>query len=70
MFALAANTVTTIMTVQQITEKLQKKSIVEGERLQFATVVKAYVTEINLDGPLEDIISIKWYTQFLRNIIF
>lgn len=52
------------MTVQQITEKLQKKAIVEGERLQFATIVKAKITEINLDGPLKNLISIKWYTFF------
>ncbi|XP_025986198.1 meiosis-specific with OB domain-containing protein [Solenopsis invicta] len=52
------DTVTTVMTVQQITEKLQKKAMV-GERLQFATIVKASVTEINLDSPLKDVTSIK-----------
>lgn len=49
------------MTIQQITEKLQKKSNMEGERFQFATIVKASVTEMNLDGSLKDLISIKWY---------
>ncbi|XP_011638034.1 meiosis-specific with OB domain-containing protein isoform X1 [Pogonomyrmex barbatus] len=53
------DTITTIMTVQQITEKLHKKATADGERLQFAAIVKASVTEINLDGPLKDIISIK-----------
>ncbi|KAG5327146.1 MEIOB protein, partial [Pseudoatta argentina] len=53
-------TITTVMTVQQITEKLQKnKATAEGERLQFATIVRASVTEMNLDGPLKDVISIK-----------
>jgi len=54
------------MTVQQITEKLQKKAITEGERLQFATVVRASITEMNLDGPLKDVISIKWYGFFIH----
>ncbi|KAH0951352.1 hypothetical protein HN011_005102 [Eciton burchellii] len=53
------DTVTTIMTVQQITEKLRKKTIADGERLQFATIVKAAITEINLDGPFRNVISIK-----------
>ncbi|XP_070529514.1 meiosis-specific with OB domain-containing protein isoform X2 [Cardiocondyla obscurior] len=53
------DTITTVMTVQQITEKLQRKVITEGERLQFATIVKASVTEMNLDGPIKDVISIK-----------
>ncbi|GAB1864364.1 Meiosis-specific with OB domain-containing protein isoform X1 [Camponotus japonicus] len=53
------NTITTVMTIQQITEKLQKKSNMEGERFQFATIVKASVTEMNLDGSLKDVISIK-----------
>ncbi|XP_050447497.1 meiosis-specific with OB domain-containing protein [Cataglyphis hispanica] len=53
------NTITTVMTIQQITEKLQRKTNVEGERLQFATIVKASVTEMNLDGSLKDVISVK-----------
>ncbi|XP_012234847.1 meiosis-specific with OB domain-containing protein isoform X2 [Linepithema humile] len=53
------DTITTVMTVQQITEKLQKKVTVEGERLQFAAIVKVSVTEMNLDGSLQDVISIK-----------
>ncbi|XP_012536958.1 meiosis-specific with OB domain-containing protein [Monomorium pharaonis] len=53
------DTITTIMTVQQITEKLQKKAVTVGERLQFATIVKASITEMNLDGPLKDVISTK-----------
>ncbi|KYM76437.1 Uncharacterized protein C16orf73 like protein [Atta colombica] len=52
--------ITTVMTVKQITEKLQKNKVTaEGERLQFATIVRASVTEMNLDGPLKDVISIK-----------
>lgn len=58
---LTADTITTVMTVQQITEKLQRKATTEGERLQFATIVRASITEMNLDGPLKDVISIKWY---------
>ncbi|TGZ49495.1 meiosis-specific with OB domain-containing protein [Temnothorax longispinosus] len=53
------DTITTVMTVQQITEKLQRKPTTEGERLQFATIVRASVTEMNLDGPLKDVIFIK-----------
>ncbi|EZA55018.1 hypothetical protein X777_04482 [Ooceraea biroi] len=58
-YALTADTVTTVMTIQQVTEKLQKKALAEDERLQFATIVKASVIEINLDGPLKTVVSIK-----------
>jgi len=59
------------MTVQQITEKLQKnKATAEGERLQFATIVRASVTEMNLDGPLKDVISIKWYFIFILTLYY
>lgn len=57
------------MTIQQITEKLQKKANTEGERLQFATIVKASVTEMNLDGSLKDVISVKWYFSEIEFII-
>lgn len=57
------------MTIQQITEKLRKKANTEGERLQFATIVKASVTEMNLDGSLKDVISIKWYFSEIAFII-
>ncbi|XP_072752285.1 meiosis-specific with OB domain-containing protein isoform X2 [Anoplolepis gracilipes] len=53
------NTITTVMTIQQITEKLQKKTNMKDERLQFAAIVRASVTEINLDGSLKDLISVK-----------
>ncbi|XP_032679792.1 meiosis-specific with OB domain-containing protein [Odontomachus brunneus] len=52
------DTITTVMTIQQITEKLQKKASMDGERLQFATIVKALVTEMNLED-LPNVISIK-----------
>lgn len=57
------------MTIQQITEKLQKKVNMEGERFQFATIVKASVTEMNLDGSLKDVISIKWYFNYIAFIM-
>lgn len=57
------------MTIQQITEKLQKKANMEGERFQFATIVKALVTEMNLDGSLKDVISIKWYLNHIAFIM-
>lgn len=57
------------MTIQQITEKLQRKTNMEGERLQFATIVKASVTEMNLDGSLKDVISVKWYFSYIEFII-
>ncbi|XP_020292255.1 meiosis-specific with OB domain-containing protein [Pseudomyrmex gracilis] len=53
------DTITTVMTVQQITEKLQKKVATEGERMQFATIVRASITEMNVDALLKNIISIK-----------
>lgn len=53
------DTITTVMTVQQITEKLQTKATTEDERLQFATIVRASITEMNLDGPLKDMIITK-----------
>ncbi|XP_011876854.1 PREDICTED: meiosis-specific with OB domain-containing protein isoform X2 [Vollenhovia emeryi] len=53
------DTITTVMTVQQISERLQKKTTTEDERLQFATIVRASITEMNLDSPVKDIISIK-----------
>ncbi|XP_014468162.1 PREDICTED: meiosis-specific with OB domain-containing protein isoform X2 [Dinoponera quadriceps] len=52
------DTITTVMTIQQITEKLRKKSSTDLERLQFAAIVKASVTEMNL-GDLSSVISIK-----------
>ncbi|RLU19057.1 hypothetical protein DMN91_009415 [Ooceraea biroi] len=64
------DTVTTVMTIQQVTEKLQKKALAEDERLQFATIVKASVIEINLDGPLKTVVSIKWYAPFKILYIF
>ncbi|XP_076168332.1 meiosis specific with OB domains hold'em isoform X2 [Ptiloglossa arizonensis] len=46
------DTITTVMTVQDISNKLNKKSK-QGERIQFATILKAYVIDINVDklGP-------------------
>ncbi|CAL1680829.1 unnamed protein product [Lasius platythorax] len=61
------NTITTVMTIQQITEKLQKKANTKSERLQFATIVKASVTEMNLDGSLKDVISVK--CALCKNIV-
>lgn len=58
--SIIADTITTVMTVQQITEKLQKKVATEGERMQFATIVRASITEMNVDALLKNIISIKW----------
>lgn len=53
------------MTIQQITEKLQKKTSTNDERLQFAVIVKASVTEMNLDLP--NVISIKWFAAFFHS---
>ncbi|EFN79631.1 Uncharacterized protein C16orf73-like protein [Harpegnathos saltator] len=52
------DTITTVMTIQQITEKLQKKASTDDERLQFAAIVNASVTEMNLED-LSSVISIK-----------
>lgn len=65
-----ADSITTVMTIQQITEKLQKKASTDGERLQFATIVNAVVTEMNLQD-LPNVISIKWFAiLFALCIVF
>ncbi|XP_076243469.1 meiosis specific with OB domains hold'em [Calliopsis andreniformis] len=43
------DTITTVMTVQDISNKLKKKTK-QGERIQFATILKAYVMDINVDS--------------------
>ncbi|KAG7207151.1 hypothetical protein KM043_008842 [Ampulex compressa] len=51
-----ADTITTVMTIQEISQKLNKKTRVD-ERLQFAVIVKATVTDINVDSIAGDLIS-------------
>lgn len=60
---LLADTITTVMTVQDISNKLNKKSK-QGERIQFATILKAYVIDINVDKLGPRIISRRWYISF------
>ncbi|XP_043269231.1 meiosis-specific with OB domain-containing protein [Venturia canescens] len=42
--------VKTVMTIREISEKLNNMSIPEGERLQFVTILYAFVTEINMES--------------------
>ncbi|XP_053982758.1 meiosis-specific with OB domain-containing protein isoform X2 [Hylaeus volcanicus] len=50
------DTITTVMTVQDISNKVNKKPK-QGERIQFATILKAYVLDINVDSLSPRIIS-------------
>ncbi|XP_053997497.1 meiosis-specific with OB domain-containing protein isoform X2 [Hylaeus anthracinus] len=50
------DTITIVMTVQDISNKLNKKPK-QGERIQFATILKAYVLDINVDSLSPRIIS-------------
>ncbi|XP_063974601.1 meiosis-specific with OB domain-containing protein isoform X2 [Diachasmimorpha longicaudata] len=40
----------TVMTIQEISEKLNKKESRDGERMQFVTILYATVTEINMEN--------------------
>ncbi|XP_076756999.1 meiosis specific with OB domains hold'em [Xylocopa sonorina] len=42
------DTITSVMTIQEISNKLNMK-LKEGERIQFATILKAYVMDINVE---------------------
>ncbi|CAK9798911.1 Meiosis-specific with OB domain-containing protein [Anthophora quadrimaculata] len=50
------DTITSVMTIQDISNKLNKKST-HGERLQFATILKAYVMDINVESTNTGVIS-------------
>lgn len=52
------------MTIQEISEKLNRKTK-QGERIQFATILKAYVMDINVENLNPGIISIRWLVHFL-----
>lgn len=55
------------MTIQEISEKLNRKSK-QGERIQFATILKAYVMDINVENLNPGIISIRWLVHFLFSL--
>ncbi|XP_017760686.1 PREDICTED: meiosis-specific with OB domain-containing protein [Eufriesea mexicana] len=50
------NTITTVMTVQEISNKLNTK-LKQGERIQFATILRAYVMDINVENISSTILS-------------
>ncbi|XP_076633259.1 meiosis specific with OB domains hold'em [Colletes latitarsis] len=52
------DTITTVMTVQDISNKLNKTPK-EGERIQFAVILKAYVIDINVNSLSPTILSRK-----------
>lgn len=61
-FYLLADTITTVMTIQDISNKLNKKTK-QGDRLQFATILRAYVMDINTTSS--GIISTRWFISFV-----
>ncbi|KAI4502350.1 hypothetical protein M0802_002262 [Mischocyttarus mexicanus] len=52
-----ADTIVTVMTIEEISDKLNQGAIVEDGRLQFATILKAMVTDMNLDDTNPGLIS-------------
>lgn len=52
------------MTIREISEKLNKNPK-QGERIQFATILKAYVMDINVETLSPGILSIRWLIYFL-----
>ncbi|XP_043594368.1 meiosis-specific with OB domain-containing protein [Bombus pyrosoma] len=52
------DTITNVMTIREISEKLNKKPK-QGERIQFATILKAYVMDINVETLSPGILSIR-----------
>ncbi|XP_014612711.1 PREDICTED: meiosis-specific with OB domain-containing protein [Polistes canadensis] len=51
------DTIVTVMTIEEISEKINQAAIVEDGRLQFATILKAMVTDMNLDDTNPGLIS-------------
>lgn len=49
------------MTIEEISERLNQGTIVEDGRLQFATILKAIVTDMNVDDANPGLISTRWY---------
>ncbi|CAD1480872.1 unnamed protein product [Heterotrigona itama] len=54
------DTITSVMTIQQISEKLNKKPK-QGERIQFATILKAYVMDMNVESLSPAILLTRWF---------
>lgn len=52
------------MTIEEISERLNQGTIVEEGRLQFATILKAIVTDMNVDNTTSGLISTRWYFCF------
>ena len=52
------------MTIKDISEKLNKKPK-QGERIQFATILKAYVMDMNVESLSPAILSTRWFVCFL-----
>ncbi|KAF3422653.1 hypothetical protein E2986_10080 [Frieseomelitta varia] len=50
------DTITSVMTIKEISEKLNKKPK-QGERIQFATILKAYVMDMNVESLSPAILS-------------
>ncbi|KAK9300973.1 hypothetical protein QLX08_006472 [Tetragonisca angustula] len=50
------DTITSVMTIKDISEKLNKKPK-QGERIQFATILKAYVMDMNVESLSPAILS-------------
>ena len=62
------DTITAVMTVQDISTKLNKKTK-QGERLHFASILKGYVMDINTDSISPGIISNRWFISLAIPLI-
>ncbi|XP_046816916.1 meiosis-specific with OB domain-containing protein [Vespa crabro] len=51
------DTIVTVMTIEEISERLNQGTIVKDGRLQFATILKAIVTDMNVDDINPGLIS-------------
>lgn len=63
-----ADTITAVMTVKDISTKLNKKTKL-GERLQFASILKGYVMDINTESISPGIISNRWFISLAIPLI-
>lgn len=65
---LTAESIKTVMTIREITQRLNSKKIDEGERLQFVTILYASVAEMNMENAANTIIT-RWFAISSCSII-
>lgn len=61
LFSFVAKMITSLMNIGEITQKLNEASPTDTNRLQLLAVVRANITEINLDADEDSIILNKWF---------